>query len=541
LRAQRSGTVPAWARSPRRRSALDADAIVVGAGPNGLVAANVLADAGWDVLVLEAEDEPGGAVKSAELIEPGFVHDVFSSFYPLAAFSPAIRGLGLENHGLRWRHGPLALAHPATDGSCVVLSRDLDETAASLDAFAAGDGARWRELAALWHRLEPAARAAIVTPFPPVRAGLHVLRRFAPRELPSLLREMVLPARRYAEEHFRGAGGRRLLAGNALHADLTPESAIGGFFAFVLCSLGQTVGFPVAEGGAGNLTRALVRRLDARGGRVLCGRRVTGVLANGRRAAGVRTAGESFRARRAVLADVDAPSLYLDLIPREVVSPSFLARIERFEWDWSTVKVDWTLDGPIPWKAADAGRAPTIHVADSLEELALSTAQAAAGFLPEKPFLILGQYSTADPTRCPEGREVAWAYTRIPRRAHGDAAGELSGEWRSGEAERFLERMEERIEALAPGFRSLVRRRHVLMPGDLERLDSNLVGGALNGGTAQLHQQLIFRPLAGLGRPETPLRSLYLASASAHPGGGVHGGPGAIAARAAMRAHRLRR
>lgn len=268
---------------------------------------------------------------------------------------------------------------------------------------------------------------------------------------------------------------------------------------------------------------------------------MTEIVASGRRAGGVRADGELVSARRAVLADVDAPSLYLHLIPRELVPASLRGRIERFEWDWSTVKLDWTLDGPIPWASPEVARAPTVHVAESLEELAISTAHAAAGFLPEKPFLILGQYSMADAGRCPGGREVAWAYTRVPRRPHGDAAGELSGRWREGEAERFAERIERRIEELAPGFQSLVRGRRLLMPDDLERLDSNLVGGALNGGTAQLHQQLIFRPLPGLGRPETPLRGLYLASSSAHPGGGVHGGPGAIAARAALRAGHLRR
>ncbi len=520
---------------------MDADAIVVGSGPNGLVAANILADHGWDVLVLEAEDEPGGAVKSAELIEPGFLHDVFSSFYPLAAFSPAIRRLGLEDHGLRWRHGPLALAHPSADGSCAVVSRDLDETAASLDAFVRGDGDRWRELVRQWNRLEPAAGLAIATPFPPVRASLRVLRDFRPAELTPLLRDLVVSAGRSAAERFRGAGARRLFAANALHADLTTTAALGGLFGFVLCSLAQTVGFPVAGGGAGALTGALVRRLESRGGRVLCGHRVSAILTRGRRADGVAVEGEELTARRAVLADVDAPSLYLKLLPRSLVPGEVLRRIERFEWDWATVKLDWTLNGPVPWSAPDARRAPAVHVADSLEELTLTSAQSAAGLLPGKPFLIVGQYALADPTRCPAGREVAWAYTRVPRRAHGDAAGELSGSWRDGEAERFADRMEQRIEDLAPGFRSLVRGRRLLMPDDLERLDSNLAGGALNGGTAQLHQQLVFRPIPGLGRPETPFRRLYLCSASAHPGGGVHGGPGAIAARAAVRGDRVLR
>jgi phytoene dehydrogenase-like protein len=198
------------------------DAVVIGAGPNGLVAANLLADAGWSVEVLEAQDRPGGAVKSGEHVEPGFVHDEFSSFYPLTAAAPALRRLELERYGLRWSHGPRVLAHPALDGSCAVLSRDLDVTAASLDSFAVGDGDAWRALFARYRRIEKPFLEALATPFPPVRAGLSMALRLR-RELPDFARFAVLPVRRLADEHFRGAAGGRLLGGNALHAYLLPE------------------------------------------------------------------------------------------------------------------------------------------------------------------------------------------------------------------------------------------------------------------------------------------------------------------------------
>ncbi len=520
---------------------MSCDAVVIGAGPNGLVAANVLADAGWDVLVLEAADEPGGAVKSAQLVEPGFVSDVFSSFYPLAAFSPALARLELERFGLRWRQAPVALAHPSGDGTCVVVSSDLDETAASLGRLGPGDGDAWRDLVRLWRRLEPAARRALVTPFPPLVAAVGAARALGLRELAALGRELLLPARRFGDERFRGDGAKRLLAGTALHADLTPESALGGFFGFVLAAVGQSVGFPTPAGGAGNLTRSLVTRLESRGGRIALGRRVTEVVVRRDAAVGVRTAaGESIPARRAILAAVDAPSLYTSLLPADAVPARMRAAIARFEWDWSTIKVDWSLDRPVPWTSEDARRAGVVHVADSVDELTVFASELSRRLLPARPFVVFGQYSPLDPTRMPPGREVAWAYTRLPRAPRGDAAGELSGQWLAGEAERFADRIEQRVERLAPGFRSSIRRRHVLLPADLERLDSNLSAGALNGGTAQLHQQLVFRPVPGLGRPETPVRRLYLASASAHPGGGVHGSPGAIAARAALRADRLR-
>ena len=499
------------------------DAVVIGAGPNGLVAANLLADAGWSVAVLEAQGRPGGAVKSSEHVEPGFVHDEFSSFYPLTAASPAMRELELERYGLRWSHGPLVLAHPAADGSCAVLSRDLDETAASLDGFAPGDGDAWRELFARYRRIEKPFLRALSTPFPPVRAGLSLALRLR-RELPDFARFAVLSARRLADESFRGEGGGRLLAGNALHADLLPESSIGGFFGWFLCSLGQSVGYPCVEGGAGGLTDALVRRLEAKGGRVTCDARVDEIVVRNGRAVAVRSDAGEVEAGKAVLADVHAVSLYLDLLAREHVPARVLDGIRRLELDPATLKLDWTLDGPIPWNAPEARRAPVVHVAESIDELTVTASELARKLVPTDPFLVLGQYSPADPSRQPEGKETAWAYTHLPQ---GAEPGDLP------------ERMEARIEALAPGFRSLIRKRHVWTPALLEQANENLRGGALNGGTAQLHQQLVFRPLPGLGRPETPIKRLFLCSSSAHPGGGVHGGPGTIAARAAL--HKLRR
>jgi phytoene dehydrogenase-like protein len=505
-----------------------ADAVVIGAGPNGLVAANVLADAGWDVDVLEAQPEPGGAVRSAELTEPGFVHDVFSAFYPLAAASPAIRALELERWGLRWRHGQLVLAHPASDGTCAVLSRDLDETCASLDAFAPGDGDAWRRLYRLWERARSGILRGLVEPAPAPRAALRVALALRGDTL-RLVRLLLLPVRTLGEEHFRGAGGRRLLAGNALHADLAPESALGGLYGWLLTALGQDVGFPVPEGGAGRLTDALVRRLEARGGAVTCGQRVERILVRRGRAVGVRTeTGIEVEARRAVLADVAAPALYLRLLERQHVPARVRADLRAFRLDPATVKVDWALERPIPWAADAARRASVVHVAEGVDELTTWAAELARGHVPRRPFLLVGQYAAADPSRCPPGRDIAWAYTRVPQ-----------GTVDERRAERVADVMEERIDALAPGFRGLVRARHVLSPAELERRDENLVGGALNGGTAQLHQQLVFRPTPGLAHPRTPIRGLYLASASAHPGGGVHGGPGAIAARAALARRRV--
>jgi phytoene dehydrogenase-like protein len=509
------------------------DAVVVGAGQNGLVAANMLADRGWDVLVLEAEDTPGGAVRSAEVTAPGFVSDLYSAFHPLAAVSPWMRALELEHHGLEWARMPAAVAHVHGDGRCALLSNDIEETCASLERFAPGDGDRWREVIGDWERAGGPFLDALFTPFPPIAAGARLARALG-GDLLRFARWGVVPVRRIAEERFRGEGGGWLLAGNALHADLTPDMAGSALFGLVLCGVGQQLGFPFPRGGAGRLTDALVSRLESAGGELRCGHLVEAVEVRDGRATGVRCAdGTTVEAKRAVLADVSAPALYEQLLAPEHVPAGLRRDLERFQWDSSTVKVEWALDGPIPWTAPDASRAGTIHVADGMDELTASSGELVRNLIPANPFLIVGQYAAADPTRAPAGCECAWAYTHVPQKVEGDAGGELSGDWEGGDGDRFADRIEQRIERVAPGFRELIRARYVQTPLTLERANRNLVGGAINGGTAQIHQQLVFRPTPGLGRPETPVRHLYLASSSAHPGGGVHGGPGANAAQAA--------
>ena len=519
-----------------------ADAVVVGAGPNGLIAANHLADRGWKVVVCEEQPEPGGAVRSGEVTEPGFVHDLYSAFYPLTLASRHIAPLELERYGVNWLSARGVVAHPHPDGRCALLSMDLEETCASLDAFAPGDGDAWRRLFDLWRRAGPHLVGALLTPLPPLRPAAGMLAALGPRGLADFARFSLLPARRMTEESFQGEGGGWLIAGNALHADLTPESSGGGMFGWVLCGLGQQHGYPVPEGGAGEITRALVRRLRERGGEVICETPIERIEVRGRRAdAAVAADGRRFPARRAVLADCGAPALFLKMLPREAVPERVRADLRNYQYDNSTFKVNWALREPIPWSAEPARRASTVHVAEGMNGLTRATTQLAASEIPDRPFLVLGQYSMVDPSRSPEGTETAWAYTHVPQHPRVDAGGELSGDWsRKEEGERFADRMEEEVERLAPGFRQRIVKRHIQTPLHLERHNRNLVGGAINGGTAQLYQQAIFRPFPGLGRPTTPVQGLYLASSSAHPGGGLHGGPGGNAARTALRTERLR-
>jgi phytoene dehydrogenase-like protein len=519
------------------------DAIVIGAGPNGLVAANVLADAGWDVLVLEAQSTPGGAVRSDHEVHPDFVHDTFSAFYPLALASRAITSLELERHGLVWEHAPAVLGHPFGDGQWAVLHRDRELTAQGLDELRAGDGDAWLGLCRTWDRIGPALVDGLTSPFPPVRAGARLLPALARTGGLDTVRRLATPVASLGRELFAGPAAQLLLNGNAGHADFPLSSPGSGVFGVLMTMLGQTVGFPVPRGGAQSLTDALVARYTSLGGRLETGAEVTRVVVRGGRVVGVVTQDGGWYGTPTVVADVAAPHLFGGLVRDEDLPRGVVRGMKNFELDPGTVKVDWALSGPVPWTGRPERAPGTVHVAASVEEMTQTLAQVASGVVPDRPFLLTGQMTTSDPSRSPQGTESFWAYTHVPQpgMTRHDAGDEVSGRWDHDDTERFADRMQARIEERAPGFGDLVLSRRVLGPHELQARNANLIGGAVNGGTSQLQQELVFRPVPAMrGRAATGVDGLYLGSASAHPGGGVHGAAGANAARSALWHHRSR-
>ena len=501
------------------------DALVVGSGPNGLAAAITLAAAGRSVQVLEAAERPGGAVRTEELTLPGFRHDVFSAVYPSAAASPAFAAMELERHGLRWVHPRYCAAHPLDDGRAAVLSRSLEETAASLDALHPGDGARWREFAGPYVDHFGAVRRTMLSGFPPLRGPLELLGRLGPRTLLEFTRLVLMPAQSLAGELFRDGGARAWLYGSAMHSDVPPGGAGSAVAAVYLNLLGHAVGWPSPEGGAERLTDALVGRLTELGGSVRSGARVTRVTVAGGKATGVEIdGGEAVRAP-IVVADTSPRGLLA--LAADALGERYATALGRYRYGPATIKVDWALSGPIPWQAEQVAGAGTVHVAGGEDELLRATGFGADGALPERPFLLLGQQSVADPTRAPAGKHTAWAYTHGPQAA----------DWER-ETEPHVERIEAQVERFAPGFRERILARHVLSPAGLQARDANLVGGDTGGGSYSL-DQVIFRPVPSLAPYRTPVRGLYLGSAATFPGGAVHGVPGRAAARLALAESRL--
>lgn len=507
------------------------DAVVIGAGHNGLVAAANLADAGWDVVVLEAQPDPGGAVRSAELI-PGYISDLYSAFYPMSVASPAIRALHLEDHGLRWTHAPAVVGHARSgvDDDAPVIYRDPARTAAELARRETSDGDNWWRLVELWQTIKEPLLGALFAPFPPLRGPVQLVRKLGTAEALRLARLLMLPASVMADELFDGDAARLLLLGNALHADVPIDAPGSGVMGFLMSMLAQDIGFPVPIGGAGQLTAALVKRATSAGAKLLCGVAVDAIDVRGHRAVAVRTAdGRTIGVRRAVIADVSAPQLYHQLLPRDALPARLFGDLKNFIWDTPVVKVNYALDHPIPWRSESLQEAGTVHLGADSHGLTRWLADLKTATVPDKPFLLFGQMTTADPTRSPAGTESAWAYTHLPREHNDDAS-----------ADRLADSIDRVVEEHAPGFVSHIVGRVVQHPSDLQSNDANLAGGAINGGTAQLQQMLIFRPSPGFGRAQTPIANVFLGSASAHPGGSVHGVCGRNAAHAALKSDGVR-
>lgn len=491
---------------------------VVGAGHNGLVCAIRLAAAGLDVVVVEAADAPGGAVRSDAATLPGFVHDTCAGFFPLTAASPAFRALGLERHGLEWVDPPVPMAHPFDDGSAIALHRDLDATAASLEDAAPGAGRAWRALVEpLLAEREPLVEVAL-SPFPPLgpalRLGLGLRAHLAP------LARALGSAAGLGRHLLGDERAAAWLAGSVSHSDLAPDAAPGGALALGLAVLGHLVGWPYPRGGAQALTDALDARLRELGGELRCGAAVESIELRGRAVSGLRLAGGERLAADAVVTTVSAGVL-ARLVPDGALPPRLERRLRSWRYGLGTFKLDLALSGPVPWTAAEARAAAVVHVGGELSQLARAVREAEAGAVPGEPTLVVGQHTLHDPTRAPAGSHTLYVYTHLPQRPPLDDAA-------------IADRVERRIERFAPGFRDLILARAARGPAALEATNASLVGGDLGGGSYSLAQQGPLRPSPRLVRGRTPIRGLYVGGASVHPGAGVHGTSGDAAARALL-------
>lgn len=464
------------------------DAIVVGSGPNGLAAAIKLAQSGVKVRVLEADHQIGGGLRSVQATLPGFVHDHCSAIHPLGVGSPFFRTLPLENFGLEWVHSPAPLAHPMDDGTAVVMERTIFGTVLP---FNGGDATAYRALlqplVESWRNLS----RVLLAPISPLKHPIE-LARFGL----NALRPMTAIARR-----FRGAHVRALLAGMAGHGMLPLDAGGSGAVALVLAAAGHAVGWPFPRGGAQKLADALAAYLRSLGGDIVTGVRVRSL--------------DELPPCRAVLFDLSPRPLL------EIAGDKFPARYRKLlrQYRYSRMgafKVDWALSSPVPWTAAEVARAATVHMGGSMEEISATERTVWERRVPERPYMILAQHSLFDHTRAPDGRHTLWGYCHVPFGSEYDMLG----------------RMEAQIERFAPGFRDCVLARKITTPRDFETYNPNIVGGDINGGMQDLWQSFV-RPT--LNYYVTPLRNVFLCSASTPPGGGVHGMCGFMAAKVVLR------
>lgn len=500
----------------------DPDVVVIGSGPNGLVAANMMARRGFRVLLLEANPRrPGGALGSEELTRPGFVHDVGAAFFPFATTSPAFQELELLKAGVALEHARFESCHPALDGSYACIARDPELAAAHFGSQK--DGRAWAELSAFHARVEPELLRALLGSFPALGPAL----RLGLWNLSKLAWYFARSGASFARHCFESEAARRVLPSLGLHVDVGPEDWFGSAVGYLLGMTASSSGYAVPKGGAQSITNALVTRLEGYGGRLRLGATVSKIVVReGRARAVLLSDGEEVRAQLGVIADTAAPSLYLRLLDEQHVPPWLVRNMRKFRHGFGTFKVDFALSAQVPWENAQARESAVVHVSESLQDLARFTRELRNGQIPNHPYLVVGQQSLLDSRRAPPGQHTLYCYTHVPS--------VVARGW-AEEREAFADQICERIEGLAPGFKALVLDRHISSPPDLEATNPNLLGGDLGGGTNAWYQQLLFRPVFPYFRYRTPVKGLYLCSSYTHPGAGVHGMCGYNAAQIAAR------
>ena len=454
------------------------DAIVVGAGPNGLAAAIVLARQGLSVEILEANETIGGGARTAELTLPGFRHDICSAIHPMAMVSPFFKTLPLAEFGLQWLESPYAIAHPLDDGRAAVLELSIDKTAASLGA----DSEAYRKLMAPFARNAAALFDEILRPIRLLPRHPFVLARFGLDGLRS--------ARSLVRSRFEGDLARSLISGCAAHSFVPLDWAGSASFGLVLALAGHATGWPVARGGSESIIDALAGYFRSLGGTITTSRRV-------------RTL-RDLPASKAVLFDV-SPRQLAD-IAEEELPPRYVRRLRHFRYGPGVFKVDWALDGAIPWRAAECHQSSTVHVGGTVDEIAAHEAAIWEGRTTDRPFVLVAQQSLFDDTRAPAGKHTGWAYCHVPHGSTEDMTGVI----------------EAQIERFAPGFRDRILARHTMNTAQFETHDANFIGGDIAGG-ANTILQFLARPFPSVNPYATPNPRLFLASSSTPPGGGVHG------------------